>query len=111
MRSRGKGGQNVNKVNSAVRATHIPTNISVRIDGRDQGQNKKKALKELEQKVAAHFAEKKAAAKKAHRDEKIKPGKYIRTYDDKSKRVKDHRSGKTASMDDILNKAKLELLR
>jgi len=79
--------------------------------GRNQHQNKKVALKELKRRIDANKQEKKAKIKKEKRDEKIKEKKYIRTYDFKSGRVKDHRNGKTAPLDKVLKKGRLDLLR
>ncbi|MBV7268807.1 peptide chain release factor H [Winogradskyella luteola] len=55
IRSSGPGGQHVNKVSSAIRATHKPTSIQVLVmDSRSQHQNKKIALKRLQEKIAEH---------------------------------------------------------
>lgn len=58
MRSSGAGGQHVNKVSSAIRATHIPSGISVvAMDSRSQHQNKKRATERLLQKLQMNNVE------------------------------------------------------
>ena len=50
-RGKGPGGRHRNSTDSCVTATHIPTGITVRVDGRKQGKNKKKAIHLLEQRI------------------------------------------------------------
>lgn len=58
MRSSGAGGQHVNKVSSAIRATHVPTGIAVvSMDSRSQHQNKKLATERLMLKLAQNNVE------------------------------------------------------
>lgn len=55
VRSSGPGGQHVNKTSSAVRATHLPTGLSVFVqDSRSQHQNKKTAIERLTQRFQEH---------------------------------------------------------
>jgi len=110
-RGKGPGGQHKNKTNSCVVATHIPTGIQARVDGRKQGQNKKKAIKELESRVNQQTDDRAAEYKKAERDQRIKDQTTRRTYDFSRGEVKDHVTGKRASIKQILGKARLDLLR
>jgi len=99
----GPGGQLRNRRHKTIRATHIPSGI-VRIAGsRSQAQNKKEVVSMIQKELDKR--------QEAKRGAKIKDKRYIRTYDYKARRVKDHRTEKTASLDDILGKGKLDLLK
>ena len=107
----GPGGQHRNRTASCIRATHVPSGISVTIDGRHQHRNLAVAMRELERRLELEKLRKKAAVKKSHRDAAIKDTHVVRTYDYKSSQVRDHRTGKRAPLSAILFKGRLDLLR
>lgn len=111
MRGQGPGGQHRNKTDSACRLTHIPTGIVAYADTRSQPQSYKKALRELERRIKEAKDVEKAAGKKARRDKAIQPQAAVRTYDYSRGVVTDHRSGKTASIKDVIKKGKLDKLK
>lgn len=111
LKGTGPGGQHKNKVESACRVTHLPTGLQAYVDTRSQHQSKKKALKELQKRFRQMQDDKKAEQKKSRRDHAIRNTETIRTYDFSRGVVKDHRSGKTASLKNILQKGRLDLLR
>ncbi len=96
-RASGAGGQHVNKTSSAVRITHIPTNIVVQCQTeRSQHKNKDSAMKILRSRLYQHYLEIEKA-KQADREpdkKKIEWGSQIRSYVfHPYNLVKDHRTG------------------
>ena len=115
-RSSGAGGQHVNKTDSAIRITHLPSGIVVECqDERSQHKNRSRAMSLLKAKLLSAEREKQQSAQAQSRKLQVGSGdrsERIRTYNFRDGRVTDHRINLTLyKLDDVMNGNLDELVR
>jgi len=107
-RSSGAGGQHINKTDSAIRLTHLPTGIVVTCqDQRSQTKNKEKAMAVLKAKLYDFYESQRDSEYKENRKNQVGTGdrsERVRTYNYPQGRVTDHRVGVSSyDLEGVLN--------
>ena len=107
-RSSGAGGQHINKTDSAIRMTHLPTGIVVTCqDQRSQLKNREKAMSVLKAKLYEYYQNQRDAEFKENRKSQVGTGdrsERVRTYNYPQGRVTDHRVGVSSyDLEGVLN--------
>ena len=113
-RSSGKGGQHVNKTDSAIRITHIPTGIVVECqDERSQYKNKDRAMKILKSRLLGIKQQEEKSKLDENRKNQVGSGdrsERIRTYNYPQNRVTDHRFNISVRRLDYIMNGNLDLI-
>jgi peptide chain release factor 1 len=111
-RASGAGGQHVNKTDSAIRITHIPTGIVVACqEDRSQHKNRAKAMKMLQSRILAAQREKQEMEQSQKRKEMVGTGmraEKVRTYNFPQNRISDHQVDLTLKNLDVVIEGSLD---
>lgn len=110
----GKGGQHQNKTDSAVRMKHLPTGLSVFINGRKQVANKAEAIRVLTARVHDHLRQQTDSEFRTLRQSQFGNsgrGQKIRTYNFMDGRVVDHRTNRKSNIKGVVSKGDFDALR